>query len=325
MHGSALARHRHVHRFQPRQDKARRRTTQVLALTLAMMAVEIVAGTLTGSMALLADGWHMATHAAAFGIALFAYRFAERHADNPRFSFGTGKVGVLGGFASAVALAAAALVMAAESVLRLLSPDPIRFDEAIAVAALGLAVNLASAWMLSRAGAGHAHGHEPGHGHEHAHDHGHGHDQGRDHNLRGAFLHVLADALTSVLAIAALLLGRNLGWVWLDPAMGLVGAALILRWSAGLLQETALILLDGGAEEELRGAIQAAVEADGDARLADLHVWHIGPDHLSVALSLVADHPRAPEHYKGLLAALPRLSHVVVEVNPCADGPCDPA
>ena len=331
MHGSALERHRHHHRFLRQQGRARRRTGQVLALTLVTMAVEIAAGLATGSMALLADGWHMGTHAAAFGIALFAYRFAERHADNPRFSFGTGKVGVLGGFASAVALAVAALMMAAESVLRLVAPTAIHFNQAIGVAVLGLAVNLVCAWMLSRAdeqsdSEGLAPAHQHDHHHEHDHDHDHHHHapagHGHDHNLRGALLHVLADALTSVLAIAALLLGRNLGWVWLDPVMGLAGAALILRWSAGLLRETALILLDGGADEELRRSVAKAVERDGDARLADLHVWHLGPDDLSVALSVVADHPRPPDYYKEQLAGIALLSHVLVEVNPCRDGPC---
>ncbi|MDP2360862.1 MAG: CDF family Co(II)/Ni(II) efflux transporter DmeF [bacterium] len=316
MHGPTLARHRHDHLAQPRRTLARRRTAQVLALTLAAMAVEIVAGVLTGSMALLADGWHMATHAAAFGIALFAYRFADRHADNPRFSFGTGKVGVLGGFASAILLAAAAGMMAVESLLRLVAPEPIRFNEAILVAAFGLAVNLVSAWMLSRAAEP-----EPDHPQEadHAHAH-HGHDH--DHNLRGAFLHVVADALTSVLAIGALLLGRNLGWIWLDPLAGLAGAALILRWAWSLLRETALILLDGDAGEELREQVRAVLEVDGDTRLADLHVWHLGPKHLSVTVSLVADHPQAPDHYKARLADLPGLAHLVVEVHACDRGDC---
>jgi cation diffusion facilitator family transporter len=321
MHAHSLARHRHHHRFLRGQGSAPRRTRWVLGLTLATMALEVAAGAATGSMALLADGWHMATHAAAFGIALFAYRFAARHADNPRFSFGTGKVGVLGGFASSVALAAAALMMAVESVLRLVSPQPILFGEAIAVAALGLVVNLASAWLL--AGVEHGHHHEHENENENEEDaHGRQHHHGHDHNLRGALLHVLADALTSVLAIAALLLGRLYGWVWLDPLMGLAGAALILRWAWGLLRETALILLDGGADEALREQVRAAVEADGDARLADLHLWHLGPDHLAAALAVVADHPRPPEHYKSLLSALPGLSHLLVEVNPCADGPC---
>ena len=339
MHTHSLKTHHHHHRTHDERHHERRRTTQVLVLTLITMGAEIVAGMFTGSMALLADGWHMATHAAAFAIALFAWDFAERHGDNPRFSFGTGKVGVLGGFASAVALAVAALMMVVESVMRLLRPEEIRFGEAILVAVLGLAVNLASAWLLSRAG-GHGHPHVHGHGHRHAHEHEHDHtheheharDSGMnsagkeehhgDHNLRGALLHVMADALTSVLAIGALLAGMFWGWKWMDPAMGLVGAALILRWSAGLLKETALILLDGGADSQVMEEIRHRVEADGDARVADLHVWQLGPGRLSVAISLVADRPLAPQDYKDRLARLPGIAHVVVEVNPCEAGDC---
>lgn len=333
MHEPSLDRHRHHHRTHDARTREQRLTGLVLGLTLLTMGAEVVAGMVTGSMALLADGWHMATHAAAFAIALFAWRFAERHGDDPHFSFGTGKVGVLGGFASAVALAVAALMMAVESILRLVRPESIRFDEAILVAVLGLAVNLASAWLLAKAGSGHSHEHEHRHdqGQEIAsrdsrtrlecegHGHGHGH---QDHNLRGALLHVLADALTSVLAIAALVAGRLWGWVWLDPLMGLVGAALILRWSMSLLKETALILLDGGADEATRNRIRHLVECDGDARVADLHLWQLGPERLSVALSLVADRPLPPEHYKQRLRDLPGLVHVVVEVNPCASGDC---
>jgi len=333
MHEPSLDHHRHHHRTHDARTREQRLTRLVLGLTLITMGAEVVAGMMTGSMALLADGWHMATHAAAFAIALFAWRFAERHGDDPHFSFGTGKVGVLGGFASAVALAVAALMMAVESILRLVRPESIHFDEAILVAVLGLVVNLASAWLLSRAGHDHGHGHDHAHahggeahaagtgleceGHAHAHEHAH-----QDHNLRGALLHVLADALTSVLAIGALVAGRLWGWVWLDPLMGLVGAALILRWSIGLLKETALILLDGGADEATRERIRHLVENDGDARVADLHLWHLGPERLSVALSLVADQPLSPEAYKARLKGLPGLIHAVVEVNPCALGDC---
>lgn len=334
MHGPSLARHRHAHRTHDTRHREQRRTTQVLVLTLFTMAAEILAGSITGSMALLADGWHMATHAAAFAIALFAWNFAERHGDDPHYSFGTGKVGVLGGFASAVALAVAALMMALESIMRLVRPEEILFSEAILVAVLGLVVNLASAWLLSRAttpSEGHEHDpgehhhhHEDGHHAEHAHHHHHHHHHARhgDHNLRGALLHVVADALTSVLAIGALVAGLLWNWRWLDPAMGLVGAALILRWSVGLVRETALILLDGGADGATKEEIRRRVEADGDARVADLHLWHLGPDRLSVALSLVADHPQEPEHYKERLRSIVGLVHLVVEVNPCASGSC---
>ena len=334
MHGRSLQHLRHEHRFHSDQSRARRRTLQVTVLSAGMMGAEILVGTLTGSMALLADGWHMATHVAAFGIALAAYSFAEKHADNPRFSFGTGKVGVLGGFASAVGLAAAALMMALESLLRLAEPQQIHYTEALWVAALGLVVNLVSGWMLHTAGGhehahGHGHGHEHGHHHDHHHEHEHGHDTkpmsraaGQDHNLRAATLHVAADALTSILAIGALLLARGQGWVWLDPIMGLAGAVLILRWSVSLLRETGEILLDGGATADLRQAVAARVESDGDSRLADLHVWNLGPGQLSVVLSVVADHPSAPEVYKARLNDIPGLAHVVVEVNPCPEGPC---
>lgn len=334
MHAHSLKAHHHHHRTHEERHGERKRTTQVLVLTLVTMGAEIVAGMATGSMALLADGWHMATHAAAFAIALFAWSFAERHGDNPHFSFGTGKVGVLGGFASAVALAVAALMMGVESVMRLLRPEAIQFGEAILVAALGLAVNLASAWLLSRAGEhGHAHHGAHGHDHAHAHAHEHAHDHKHapeseaakgheDHNLRGALLHVMADALTSVLAIGALLAGMFWGWRWLDPAMGLVGAALILRWSTLLLKETALILLDGNEDAGVKEEIRRRVESDGDARVADLHVWQLGPGRISVALSLVADRPLAPRAYKERLSALPGITHVVVEVNPCETGDC---
>ncbi len=325
MHGSSLQHLRHEHRYHVDQSRARRRTLQVILLSAAMMVGEILVGSWTGSMALLADGWHMATHVAAFGIALAAYSFAERHADDPRFTFGTGKVGVLGGFASAVALAAAALMMALESLLRLAEPRQIHYSEALWVAALGLAVNLLSGWMLHTAqdaappdGDAQDHGQEQEHDHAHAHVHSHG----RDHNLRAATLHVAADAITSLLAIGALLLARGRGWVWLDPLMGLAGAGLILRWSVGLLRETGEILLDGGVSPDLHERVRACIEADGDTRLADLHVWRVGPEQLSAVLSVVADQPRSPAEYKARLSGLTRLAHVVVEVNPCPQGDC---
>jgi cation diffusion facilitator family transporter len=312
MHSHTIERLRHSHDFSIDHAQAEKSTIRVMILTAAMMVVEIVAGLAYGSMALLADGWHMATHVAAFGIALFAYRYARSHAANPRFTFGTGKVSVLGGFASAVALAVVALVMAMESLLRLLEPQAIQFNQAIGVAIAGLAVNLASGWML-RDGRHHQHN---------DHDHGQEHPHHHDHNLRAAYLHVLADALTSVFAIVALLAGKYFGWIWLDPLMGLAGAALITRWSWGLTRETSRILLDGGADARLREAIRCAIERDSDDRVADLHVWFVGPEHLSAALSVVTHHPAPPEHYKALLREVPGLSHVMVEVNPCVDEAC---
>ena len=245
-----------------------RRTLWVVALTAAMMIGEIVAGYLTGSMALLADGFHMATHAGALSVAAAAYAYAKRHAGSSRFSFGTGKVGDLAGFASALVLGLIALGIGVESVLRLFQPIKVAFGTATWIAFVGLAVNVASALLLS---GGHAHGHH------HDHDHHHGHAKGRDNNLRSAYIHVNADALTSVLAIAALLSGRYLGWVWMDPVMGIVGGTVMARWSWTLMRDTAAVLLDT-ADEHVEDEVRELVEAPGDARITDLHVWRVGPD-----------------------------------------------
>ncbi len=316
--------HRHGYGAEGHGD-GERRTRWVVGLTLAMMAGEIAAGTVFGSMALLADGWHMGTHAAALGVAVFAYRYARRHAGDPRYTFGTGKVGALGGFASAVGLAVVALLVLAESAQRLATPVAIRFDEAIAVAVLGLAVNLGSAFLLRGE---HDHRHDHGHGHDQEHDHDHDparergpHAAHRDHNLRAAYLHVLADALTSVLAIVALVTGRSLGWTWMDPVMGIVGGAVIARWSWALLRDTSAVLLDGEAEQALRADVVRAIEAERDNRVADLHVWRVGPRHLAAIVSVVTHAPQAPAHYRALLAAFPDLVHVTVEVNGCAEKP----
>lgn len=310
MHISSLESWQHSHNFLIDTGRAEKSTFRVMVLTAAMMVVEIVAGMIFGSMALLADGWHMATHVAAFGITLFVYRYARSHADNPSFTFGTGKVSVLGGFASAVALAVVPLVMALESGLRLFQPETIHFNEAIGVAVAGLLVNLVSGYMLHE----HQHHH---HDHEH-HDHEHGHD----HNLRAAYLHVLADALTSLLAIVALTIGKIWGWIWLDPVMGLVGAAVIGRWAYGLVKDTGTLLLDGSADTNTVAAIRQAIEEDADNRLTDLHVWHVGPTTYSAGLALVTHHPQDPDHYKSLLAHIPHLAHVLVEVNPCPGESC---
>lgn len=300
----------HSHNFASDSGHAEKSTMKVMILTAAMMVAEIVAGMTFGSMALLADGWHMATHVAAFGIALFVYRYARRHADSPRFTFGTGKVGVLGGFASAVALAVVALVMALESVMRIFEPQAIHFNEAIGVAIIGLLVNVASGFMLQG-------NHE--HSHEHEHENGQHH---HDHNFRAAYLHVLADALTSVFAIAALVAGKYFGWVWLDPVMGLIGAAVIAWWSYGLVRDTGHILIDGAVDELTLSAIKQAIEQDADNQIADLHVWHVGPRHISASVSLVTHQPKAPEHYKNLLNDIPQLAHILIEVNLCHGKPC---
>jgi cation diffusion facilitator family transporter len=285
------------------------RTRWVVALTFVMMVVEIVAGVLFGSMALLADGWHMGTHAAALSVAVFAYAYARGHARDPRYSFGTGKVGALGGFASAVGLAVVALMVLGESLLRLASPVAIRFDEAIAVAVVGLVVNITCALLLREHedlpdGGGRAHHH-------------------RDHNLRAAYLHVLADGLTSLLAILALGTGKLIGWTWMDPLMGIVGAVVIARWSYALLRDTSGVLLDAEVATERHQAIRAAVESEADNRVADLHLWRVGPRHLAAIVSVVTHEPRDPAHYKRLLARFRDLVHVTVEVQGCVGAPCD--
>ena len=311
MHIHSIEKWRHDHDFTIDTSEGERRTWLVVLLTASMMVVEIAAGYLYGSMALLADGWHMGTHVAALAISLFAYRYARHHADNPAYSFGTGKVGALGGFASAVALAVVALMMGMESVKRLVFPETIHFDQAILVAVIGLVVNLVSAWLL-HGGQGHDH-------HHHEHDEGHGH---HDHNLRAAYLHVLVDALTSLLAIVALFTGKYFGWVWMDACMGLVGAALITRWGYGLLRETSGVLLDGTPGRERLGQIREAIESDEDNRVSDLHVWRLGPRSYGVIVSLVTHHPRDPEHYKDLLGEFSELEHITVEINHCEGENC---
>lgn len=299
---------RHAHDFLGNHHQRNaRRVGGVMALTLAMMVGEILAGTWFGSMALLADGWHMATHAGAMLITVLAYRYAQRAAGEARHSFGAGKVGDLAGFASALILIGVALIMAWESVGRLLAPTPIEYGEAIAVAALGLVVNLASAWLLRDDHAHHHHGHD--HGHNHA---GHHHHDHHDHNLRAAYLHVLADALTSVLAIVALLLGQRYGWSWLDPVMGLVGAVVIVRWGRGLLHSTADVLLDAAPS----GMTEAITQALGDdVGVLDLHVWQIGPGQHAAIVALSAARPASPAAYKARLTGVAGLAHVNVEVH----------
>lgn len=285
-------------------DDNMRRTSWVVWLTAAMMVVEIAAGYMTGSMALLADGFHMATHAGALGVAVLAYRYAKQHVTNPRYTFGTGKVGDLAGFASAVALALFALGIAYESVLRLIDPVKVDFADATLVAVVGLIVNIVSAFLLM--GGGHDHGHSHG---GHSHDHGHG----PDNNMRAAIAHVLADALTSVLAIAALLGGRYWGWVWLDPVIGLLGAIVIVKWSWSLMRDTAAILLDT-AEPHLADEIRRTVEAAGDAKVTDLHVWRIGP----AAHAAIVDYAGAAncDMVRERLSALSHLKHVTVSPHP---------
>ncbi len=340
----------HEHVFLGENHKRNeRKVWLVIALTTAAMVSEIIAGTVFNSMALLADGLHMSTHAGAMLIAAGAYWYARREAQNRRFTFGTGKLGDLAGFASAVALALIALLIAIESLMRLMQPGDIAFDQAILVAVLGLIVNLVCAWLLRdephHHGHAHHHAHRGGHDHgDHAqghhhdghhahaahhagshHDGGHhhgshhhgGHASGAatDHNLRAAYLHVLADALTSVLAIVALLLGRAYGWIWLDPVMGIVGGLVIARWSVGLIRDTSAVLLDATPQDkDLPKQIRERLGKDGET-ITDLHVWQVGPGHHAAIIALSSADPQQPETYKRRIADVKGLSHVTVEVS----------
>jgi cation diffusion facilitator family transporter len=307
MHDHSIATWRHDHVFLGEAHHRHEvRTWLVVGLTAATMVAEIVAGTVFGSMALTADGWHMSTHAAALAIAALAYRFAARHARDKRFSFGTGKLGELAAFASAIILALVALLICYESAVRLFQPAAIRFDEAAAVAVIGLLVNLLSAWLLW-----------DHHDHDHA-DHGSGHHHHHDHdtNIRAAFIHVMADALTSVLAIAALLGGRFYGWTWLDATIGILGAVIILRWSYGLIVSAGKTLLDIVPDDGLAERLRERLEVKGD-KLADLHLWQLGPGHAGIIASVVSDDPKEPDVYKRRLGGIRGLSHVTVEVHRC--------
>lgn len=307
MHSHSIDQWTHDHVFLGTSHaRHERRTWFVVALTAIMMVGEIAVGWLSGSMALLADGWHMATHAAALGIAGLAYLFARRQAGNSHFTFGTGKFGDLAAFSSAIILAMIAVQIAYESVDRLIHPVPIAYGEAIAVAILGLAVNLVSAWLLRD-------DHDHHHGHGHSHDHG---DHHHDNNLRAAFVHVMADAATSVLAIAALLLAMVSQWVWADPAVGIVGSVVIASWAVGLIRASGAVLLDVNADKALEGIIRDRIETKGD-RVTDLHLWQVGPGHRAAVISVISDHPLPPATYKRRLGGLRGLSHVTIEVETC--------
>lgn len=297
----------HDHQFLgASHDENARRTLWVVALTFVMMIGEIAAGYLTGSMALLADGFHMATHAGALGIAAAAYGFARRNANNRRYSFGTGKVGDLAGFASAMVLGLVSLGIAGESIFRLFEPTTVAFGEATVIAIVGLGVNILSAFLLM----GH-HGHDHGHQHDHGHDHHHHH---HDNNLRSAYVHVLADALTSVLAIAALLAGRYLGWVWLDPAMGIVGSIVIAKWAYNLMRDSAAVLLDT-TDEPVAAEIRELLETSDDVRISDLHVWQVGPQARAAIVSVVAAAGVTAEAIRERLAPVHELSHLTIELR----------
>ena len=321
-------------------ERNERRTWTVIALCSFMMVAEIIGGLLFGSIALVADGLHMSTHASALLLAALAYRFARRHVDDDRFSFGTGKFGDLAGFTSAIVLAMIALLIGYEALTRFIWPVPISFNEAIPIAALGLIVNVASVLLLSGGHEhAHSHRHEHAHEHEHEHEHGHGHahdhDHGddrlshhehahvqedahhaahRDNNLRAAVVHVLADAAVSILVIVGLTLGRLFGWVWMDPVAGLLGAIVIAAWAYTLVRDTGAILLDMTPDRGMAERMRAVIETDGD-RLTDLHLWRLGPGHLGVIVSVATRQERGPDYYQALLGRFRALSHVTVEVQ----------
>jgi cation diffusion facilitator family transporter len=314
MHAESLDSWRHEHVFLGEHHaRNERRSWAVVALCGAMMIAEIIGGWLWGSMALIADGLHMSTHAGALVIAAFAYAYARRHARDERFTFGTGKLGDLAAFASAIVLAAIALLIGYESIERLVHPVPIAFDQAIPLAALGLGVNLLSAWLLHD---GRDHAGEDAHEHAHDGEHGH-HHHDADHNLRAAYVHVMADAAVSVLALIGLGAGRLLGWVWMDPMMGIVGMLVIANWSWNLVRVSGAVLLDMRPADGLAAEIARRLETGAHDRVADLHLWRVGPGHNAAVVSLVSDHPEPPATYKARLAGIPGLSHVTVEVHAC--------
>ncbi|HZZ94310.1 MAG TPA: CDF family Co(II)/Ni(II) efflux transporter DmeF [Usitatibacter sp.] len=338
-----LSRWQHAHAFDEGNRHGERRTWMVVAITAVTMVAEIVGGILTGSMALLADGWHMSTHVVALSIAGIAYALARRWSRDERFAFGTWKIEVLGAFSSALLLGVVAIAMGIESVHRLVDPAPIRFGPALFVAVTGLAVNIASAFLLhgshSHGDAGHGHEHDHGRHDHHAHEHPehpeHGHHRHdsrdvHDHaapghhdlNLRSAYVHVLADALTSVFAIAALALGLWAGWTWLDPVMGLVGGIVIAVWAKGLLTNSARVLLDREMDSPIVDRIRGAIESDNDAEIADLHVWRVGRASHAVVMCIVAHDPLSPAAYRRRLDGIESLAHVSVEVNRCEHQRC---
>lgn len=315
MHTQRLDKWKHSHVFgQDQRQPGEARTLFVVGLTATMMVIEIVTGLLYGSMALLADGLHMASHALALGITVFAYVLSRRSAADRSYSFGVGKINSLAGFASAILLMGFAILMVTESTDRLINPVDIEFDQALIVAMIGLVVNGGSAWVLMSTP--HHHGH--GHSHDH-HDHDHDHDHGHDHNLRAAYLHVLADALTSILAIGALLAGKYYGANWMDPAMGFVGAALVARWSFGLILETSRVLLDRSASEAMTAELKAAVEGDSSDKVTDVHLWSIGHGIYAAEIAIVSDDPGTPDHYKSRIPERLNVVHATVEIHRCTD------
>ena len=299
----------HAHSFGlEHAKKAEKYTLIVIGITAVTMVIEVSTGIIFGSMALLADGVHMGSHALALGIAAFSYYYTRKNAHDERFSFGTGKVNALGGFTSAVLLVAFAISMVWESVARLFNPVAIQFNQAILVASAGLAVNLISAWILSRPQTA---GHHDHHHSEHDHSSGHHH---HDHNLKAAYVHVIADALTSIFAIVALLAGKLWGLSWMDPLMGIVGAVLVSRWAWGLLKDTSAILLDRQAPEQIRQEVRHEIEKNGD-KISDLHLWSIGEGLYALSMSIVTHTPQTPKYYKQMLSGFKLIVHTTIEVN----------
>lgn len=303
--------HEHVF-LGARHDENAKRVWTVVVLTTVMMAAEIVGGALLGSLALIADGWHMSTHAAALTISALAYLYARRHLHDERFAFGTGKLGDLASFTSAIILGMIALLIAYGSVVRLLHPVEIHYNEAIAIAALGLVVNFVSAWLLRGDRGHHHHLHEPG---SHGHDRGHRQHE-PDLNLRAAYIHVLSDAVISLLAIGGLLTAKLADWPFMDPVVGLAGTVVILSWSYGLARQSGGSLIDIVPDRGLAEEIQKKLEASGDA-VSDLHLWRVGPGHYAAMVSILSDDPKPPKVYKDKLAGFPKISHVTVEVERC--------
>jgi cation diffusion facilitator family transporter len=311
MHRDHQSQFQHSHDFVHDFSAAERRTRIVIGITAVMMVLEITTGIISHSMALLADGWHMSTHVTAFLITAIAYYFTRRHASNERFSFGTGKIGVLGGFASAVVLSVVALLMAGESVHRIFVPLSIHFNEAISIACLGLVVNLVCAFLLKDDP--HHHHYDDG-GHEHLGQHHH------DLNLRAAYLHVLADAFTTLLAIIALTCGKFFGWSWLDPVVGIVGSGVVFSWAYGLLRDTSGLLLDRTpVSSDLPEEIRRAIESDGDSLVTDLHVWQVGTGKFAAIVSIVAHEPKSSDAYRELLREHEELVHVTIETRQCSE------
>lgn len=323
MHTTRLSAWSHSHQFDQGNAAGERGTRAVLWITGAMMVLEIAAGWGYNSMALLADGFHMSTHAVAIGLSAFAYAAARRYAGDDRFAFGTWKIEVLAGFASAIFLLVVAVLMVAGSVERLMSPAPIHYQDALAIAALGLVVNIACAFILGNA---HHHDHADTHHHAH-HDHGHDHAHHHDLNLRSAYIHVMADAATSVLAIVALAGGWLYGWRWLDPAMGIVGAVVVVLWARRLIADTGKVLLDREMDAPIVDEIREAIAQDGqrgDTRIADLHVWRVGKSCYSCAVSLVThDRELTPATVRGWLSRHEEIVHSTIEIHQCPDTHAD--